>query len=68
VNKVIAKVKLPDASELIKNFKLVKHYYELTWEDLNDKEFLKWFKTKDLIPKETSEQIADFRGAFETKQ
>ena len=65
ISKILLKIKLPDAETLISKIKLSQMYYELTWEDLNDEEFKKWFIEKKLISKEEDDKIAKFSNAFE---
>jgi len=68
VNETLAKTKIPTANSLIKNFKLDTQYAELTVEDLNDKDFLEWFKAKDLINEANEGAIASYEKAFKIKR
>ena len=40
-NKIISQIRFPSARNLLGEMKLEYHYYDLTWEDLNNKEVLK---------------------------
>jgi hypothetical protein len=68
IEKVISKIKIPLASTLIGKVNLEAQYAELTYEDLYDQKFIKWFYEKDLIKKEESESLANFEPAFELKK
>jgi hypothetical protein len=68
INTILSKIKLPEASTLISKIKINQMYYELTWEDLNDKEFKKWFIDKGLISKEDDSKIANFSNAFKVRK
>lgn len=68
VNETLAKTKIPTANSLIKNFKLDAQFAELTIEDLSDKEFLDWFKTKGLINEANEASLATFEKAFKIKK
>lgn len=68
VNETLAKTKIPTAHFLINNFKLDTQYAELTVEDLSDKEFLEWFKTKGLINEANERAIANYERAFKIKR
>lgn len=67
INKILFKIKLPDANSLISKIKLEVMYYELTYEDLNDEKFLEWFHTKGLITIKDSNKLANFKDAFAVK-
>lgn len=68
INTILSKIKLPEASTLISKIKINQMYYELTWEDLNDEDFNKWFIDKGLITKEDDNKIANFSNAFEIRK
>ncbi|HMX00894.1 MAG TPA: hypothetical protein PKL56_16110 [Cyclobacteriaceae bacterium] len=68
INRILSKIKLPNAIDLISKISIEVHYYELTIEDLSDKKFLKWFKEKGLIGEEDENELAKFRKAYEQKK
>lgn len=68
VNDIIYKVKLPDAESLISKIKIEALYFEFTWEDLNDPEFMEWFETKGLIDENVKESLANYNPAFVIKR
>lgn len=67
INKILFKIKLPEAQPLISKIKLEVMYYEMTYEDLNDEKFLDWFLSKGLITEKDSAKIANFKDAFEVR-
>jgi hypothetical protein len=64
INKIMYRIKIPKAHDLISNFKLKTHFYDLTWEDLSDEILVSWFKEKGLISREDEEELADRSNAF----
>ena len=67
IQEILLKTKIPSATDLIDKMVIETEYAEFTEEDLNDEEFLKWFKEKKLLTKETENEIASFKNAFEVK-
>lgn len=49
VSKIITKIKFPDASSLLDEMKLDYYYYDITWEDLNNKDFQNEMLEKELL-------------------
>ena len=49
VSKIITKIKFPDASSLLDDMKLDYYYYDITWEDLNNKDFQNEMLEKHLL-------------------
>lgn len=49
VSKIITKIKFPDASSLLDDMKLDYYYYDITWEDLNNKDFQNEMLEKELL-------------------
>lgn len=68
IQEIIVGTKLPSASDLIDKMEIQTDYAEFTEEDLSDNEFLAWFKEKKLLTKETENEIASFKNAFEVKR
>ncbi|GEM_PF-2567825 len=67
ISKLLMRIKLPSAAELVKNFKVNKHFYELTWEDLADESLVNWFHESGLITEKGGSQIAIVNKAFDSK-
>lgn len=63
----ISKVNFPDAQTLVSNIKLKEMYSDFTWEDLNDKEFEKWFINAGLIDSNENGRIANFEKAYKLR-
>jgi hypothetical protein len=68
ITKILGRIKVPDADSLVSKMKLDVMYYELTWEDLNDKKFIEWFVKNDLISKDDEQKLANFSNAFSIKR
>jgi phenylalanyl-tRNA synthetase alpha subunit len=68
INKVISKIKFPDANSLVSKMKLEVMYYEFTWEDLNDKKFIEWFVKSNLISAQDEVKLASFSKAYSIKK
>ncbi len=66
IDKVISKIDLPNAADLISKIKIKQMFYELTWEDLNDEMLVEWFLEKGLIDK-SADEIANFSKAFKVR-
>ncbi|MEI8271563.1 MAG: hypothetical protein WCG08_02985 [Paludibacter sp.] len=49
VSKIVSRIKFPEASSLIDDMKLDLFYYDITWEDLNNKDFLIEMQEKNLL-------------------
>ncbi|MEI6754362.1 MAG: hypothetical protein WCK78_14495 [Paludibacter sp.] len=49
VSKIVSRIKFPEASSLIDDMKLDLFYYDITWEDLNNKNFLIEMQEKNLL-------------------
>lgn len=49
VSKIVSRIKFPEASSLIDDMKLDLFYYDITWEDLNNKDFLIEMQEKKLL-------------------
>lgn len=64
---LLRQIKLPDASSLLENIKIKVFYYDLTWEDLKDQNFLRWFEKKGLIGGAVEKELAEFTEAFGVK-
>jgi len=64
VQQIITNTKFPKASDLIQNMAIEEQYAEFTEEDLSNKEFLAWFKEKNLINQDTEDQLAKFEKAY----
>jgi hypothetical protein len=64
IQEIILKTKIPSAIDLINKMVIETEYAEFTEEDLSDVKFLAWFKEKELLTKETENEIASFENAF----
>lgn len=49
VSKIVSRIKFPEASSLIDGMKLDLYYYDITWEDLNNKDFLFEMQEKKIL-------------------
>ena len=49
VSKIISRIKFPDAGSLLDDMKLDYYYYDITWEDLNNKDFQNEMLEKELL-------------------
>jgi hypothetical protein len=67
VNSILSQTKFPVAEDLITRLKMDQHFYDLTWEDLQDEDLIKWFQDNDLISPDLENQLANFSQAFEAK-
>ena len=67
INEIIYKMKIPNANDLIKKMKLDVQYAEFSEEDLDNKDFLKWFMDKELITSATKNELATFKKAYQVK-
>ncbi|MFD2200193.1 hypothetical protein [Shivajiella indica] len=65
VFRILDKTKFPSAFWLIRSLCLKNHFYDLTWEDLQDEELLDWFKVNDLISNDFISELASVRNAYE---
>jgi hypothetical protein len=68
IQSIILKTKIPSAHDLINKMVIETEYAEFTEEDLSDDKFLTWFKEKELLTKETENEIASFEGAFRLRK
>lgn len=68
ISLILGKIKLPKANDLVSKIKLEELYYELTYEDLNDKQLYTWFLNKGLLNKDDSDKLAHFKNAYEIKR
>lgn len=68
IAKILSKINLPTASDLVSKIKVNQMYYDLTWEDINDKELIKWFIDKELIGEKEDSRIASFGNAFKVRK
>jgi hypothetical protein len=64
-NKIVSKIKFPSADKLLCGLSIEKHYYDITWEDLNNEEVIKEFKTKGLIDEGQAYELKSMSKAFE---
>ena len=58
----------PDASQILEKLKVEKFYYDLTWEDLNNKDVIQEFVDKKLIDDKEQEGLMKFTEAYEIKK
>jgi hypothetical protein len=63
--KIVAKIKFPDISELVSGAELKYNFYDLTIEDFNDDELLAEFRKKGILTNEELDEIVSFKNAFE---
>lgn len=68
IAKILSKINLPTASDLVSKIKVNQMYYDLTWEDVNDEELIKWFIDKELIGEKEDSRIASFGNAFKVRK
>lgn len=68
ISVILNKIKLPNAADLISKVSIEVHYYELTVEDLSDRMFIEWFKSKGLVTSEDENALARFSRAYEIKK
>lgn len=68
IAKILSKINLPTASDLVSKIKVNQMYYDLTWEDVNDKELIKWFIDKELIGEKEDSRIASFGNAYKVRK
>ena len=64
LNDVIAKMKFPQASQIIDKMNIDVQYAEFTVEDLSNEEFINWFKAKGLFNKILKNEIGEFQKAY----
>lgn len=66
ISRIIAQMRIPDANKLTEKLNAKFHYYDLTYNDLQDEEFLNWCKEAELLPPTEELELAEFRTAFPT--
>jgi len=65
VSQILNSIKYPEPSTLIKKMSLKVNFYDLTFEDFKDDEFLKELKDRELMAEGEINDIVSFREAFE---
>jgi hypothetical protein len=66
VRNLMAGMNFPDPYKMVEGMKLVNRFYDLTWNDLYDKELLKEFDEKGIL-KDDLDSIRQLRPAFEIR-
>lgn len=68
INEIVASVKFPDVSKLIKKISLTELFYDLTWNDFRDTKLHKEFMDKKIMTTDDINTIVNLKDAFETKR
>ncbi len=64
-NDIVGRIHFPSAKKLLENLRLEKFYYDLTWEDLKDREVIEEFKEKRLITEDEMSNLIIMSQAYE---
>jgi len=65
VSQILNSIKYPEPANLLKEMSLKANFYDITFEDFKDDEFLKELKDRQLMAKGEIKDIVTFRKAFE---
>jgi len=68
VSKTISKIKFLDAAQILKRVDLKFNFYDLTFEDFRDHDFLVELTKKGIIKKNELDEIVKIKDAFEAKR
>jgi len=68
VSQILNSIKYPEPSELLNKMSLKINFYDLTYEDFKDDDFLKELKDRELMAEGEINDIVAFRKAFETSE
>ena len=68
VSKILNKIKYPDPQKIICGIGLRINFYDLTFEDFKDDDFLKELADREIMKKGEIEEIVSIRKAFGTKE
>lgn len=67
ISKILNSIKYPDPHKIINSISINENFYDLTFEDFKDKNFLKELEKKGIMEKGEIEKIVSFKKAFEIK-
>lgn len=67
IDRIIGQMQIPDANSLIEKLNVKCHYYDLTYHDLLDEEFLGWCWEAGIISSSDEHELAEFKTAFPSK-
>jgi hypothetical protein len=65
--RILAKIRYPDPQHLLDKLSIKKHFYDVTFEDFRDEEFLKELEEKEVMEKDDISSIVSIRDAFSVK-
>ncbi len=68
VSQILNSIKYPEPKDLLNKMSLKVHFYDLTFEDFKDDEFLKELKDRELMAEGEINDIVSFRKAFEASK
>ena len=68
VSQILNSIKYPEPKDLLNKMSLKVNFYDLTFEDFNDDEFLKELKDRELMAEGEINDIVSFRKAFEASK
>jgi len=67
VNGILNSIKYPDPNKIIAKMSLKENFYNLTYEDFENDDFLKELEGKEIMKKGEIDKIVSFRDAFQAK-
>jgi len=68
VNQIVGSIKFPEPETLLDKMDVHVNFYDLTWEDFRNQEFLDELARKEVFSKGDLKQIVSMRDAFEVKK
>lgn len=63
--RIVAGIDFPDPVALLSRLEIDDHYYDLTWEDFDDDEFIRELYEEGVIDQQSADELRDLRTAFE---
>jgi hypothetical protein len=67
-HRIVGRIKFPKPEDLLDKTNLQLNFYDLTWEDFSNPDFLVELETKEVLSHGELEKIVEIRDAFSTKR
>ncbi|MEP0547498.1 MAG: hypothetical protein ABJF88_11240 [Rhodothermales bacterium] len=64
---IVSKISFPDPAEVLERIELAVHFYDMTWEDFDDEEFIRELYEAEIIDRTSADELRHLRSAFEAK-
>lgn len=65
--RMVSRIRFPEPQEILGRIELKEHFYEMTWEDFSDDDFIRELREAGIVNKDSADELRNLTAAFEAK-